>query len=78
MTRSLARSLRLFRARALTRFGPPLSLASPPAACRGEPYNNKCDVWSLGVILFELLTLELPFHAGNMPALIMQIVNAVR
>jgi serine/threonine protein kinase len=35
-------------------------------------------VWSLGVILFELLTLELPFHAGNMPALIMQIVNAVR
>lgn len=44
-------------------------------ALRGESYGSKCDVWSLGVLLYELLTLRLPFHAANMPALIMQIVG---
>jgi len=53
--------------------GTPLYLA--PELCKGDQYNNKCDVWSLGVILYELLTLRLPFHASNMPALIMQIVG---
>jgi len=53
--------------------GTPLYLA--PELCEGKEYNNRCDVWSLGVILYELLTLKLPFHANNMPALVMQIVG---
>ena len=33
----------------------------------GGNYNNKCDVWSLGVCLWILLTSNAPFHHENVP-----------
>eukprot|EP00965_Chrysotila_dentata_P138993 4596527-Pleurochrysis_carterae.AAC.1 len=59
---------------ASTCVGTPLYLA--PELCEGKEYNNKCDVWSLGAILYELCALQPPFTANNMPALVMRICAA--
>lgn len=47
-----------------------------PEICENKPYGRKSDVWSLGIILFELLALELPFQAQSLPALVIRIVSA--
>merc|ERR1740123_392388 len=57
-----------------TVIGTPAYLA--PEVCENEPYNSKVDVWSLGIVLYELLSLKQPFQANSMPALIMKIVTA--
>lgn len=46
-----------------------------PELCEDKPYNNKSDVWSLGVILYELCTLRHPFEANNQGALILKILK---
>ncbi|KAL1527137.1 hypothetical protein AB1Y20_015819 [Prymnesium parvum] len=51
--------------------GTPLYLA--PEICSGESYDDRCDVWSLGVLLFELCALEHPFKSNVMPALVLKI-----
>jgi serine/threonine protein kinase len=40
-----------------------------------QPYDSKTDVWSLGCILYELVTLAPPFQAKGLAALVMQIVS---
>lgn len=54
--------------------GTPLYLA--PELCEGKEYGNKCDVWSIGVILYELFALQTPFTARVMPALVMRICGS--
>ncbi|XP_061348416.1 serine/threonine-protein kinase EDR1-like [Gastrolobium bilobum] len=44
-----------------------------PEVLRNEPSNEKCDVYSFGVILWELATLRLPWGEMNP----MQVVGAV-
>ncbi|KAL0347929.1 UNVERIFIED_CONTAM: Serine/threonine-protein kinase EDR1 [Sesamum angustifolium] len=44
-----------------------------PEVLRNEPSNEKCDVYSFGVILWELATLKLPWSGMNP----MQVVGAV-
>ena len=53
---------------ARTQIGTPYYLS--PEICESKPYGRKSDVWSLGVILFELLTLEMPFQATSLPSLV--------
>ena len=43
--------------------GTPLYMA--PQVVQKTTYNYKADIWSLGVILFELLNGLTPFHARN-------------
>jgi serine/threonine protein kinase len=40
-----------------------------PEQCDAKKYNNKCDIWALGCILYELITLEKPFVAQNISLL---------
>lgn len=47
-----------------------------PELCSGLPYNNKSDVWALGVLLYEMAANRLPFESQNMKRLMEDIVKA--
>jgi serine/threonine-protein kinase len=41
----------------------------------GQKVNSKSDIFSLGVLFFQLLTGELPFHGDNLSGLLYQITQ---
>lgn len=45
-----------------------------PELCQNRPYNNKSDIWSLGVVLYEALTLQRPFNAKSLKELVKKIL----
>lgn len=53
--------------------GTPLYMA--PELVREQPYNHTADLWSLGVILYELFVGQPPFYTNSVYALIRQIVK---
>jgi hypothetical protein len=70
----IAKVLEHTKAEAQTMIGTPLFLA--PEVCENDRYTLKADIWSLGVVFYELLALDLPFRGENLPVLIMKIVNS--
>ena len=46
-----------------------------PEQVKGYQLNQKTDLYSLGVVLFQLLTGRLPFRAKNQATLIYRIIN---
>jgi len=57
-----------------TCIGTPFYLS--PEVVRGEPYGRMSDVWSLGVVLYEMLALERPFTGENLSQLAYKICEA--
>ena len=46
-----------------------------PELCEDKPYNEKSDVWALGIVLYECCTQRHPFDAENQGALILKILR---
>ena len=44
-----------------------------PEILNGEEYNNKCDLWSLGVNIFQLYTKKPPYSGNVEKAILNQI-----
>jgi NIMA (never in mitosis gene a)-related kinase len=63
----IAKDLDFTMQQAKTRIGTPFFLS--PEICQNQAYDAKTDMWSLGVVLYELLTLQLPFVADSMEKL---------
>ena len=56
---------------------PPSTLASmSPEQARGDSIDRRTDIFSLGAVLFEMLTGRPPFTGNTAPALALQIVQA--
>jgi serine/threonine protein kinase len=53
--------------------GTPLFLS--PEVYMKKPYNEKSEIWALGVLLYELLSLDFPFMANSMSELGWKVVN---
>ena len=56
---------------AQTNVGTPYYMS--PEQVNEVPYNEKCDIWSLGCLIYELAALAPPFEANNQLALAVKI-----
>ena len=57
----------------MTRIGTPQWMA--PEVLREEKYSEKADIWSYGVVLWELVTLRPPFDGVSPLAVIYNVAN---
>jgi len=69
----IARVLSSTRENAKTMVGTPYYLS--PEIINGKSYSFKSDIWSLGVVLYELCALKPPFDAQSLTFLAMKIIK---
>lgn len=55
-------------------YGTPLYLS--PEIIQGQPYTASTDIWSLGVVAYELVALQPPFHGPSLQDVISNILRA--
>lgn len=62
----------------LTQVGTSLGTPSymSPEQCRGQSVDNRSDLFSIGIVLYQLLTGEKPFQASSTHALMHQILQS--
>ena len=59
--------------KAKTFIGTPYYLS--PEIINSKPYDSKSDIWSLGVLLYEMMTFKMPFNANSLPMLSVKIMR---
>jgi NIMA (never in mitosis gene a)-related kinase len=47
----------------------------PPEIWQDKPYNEKCDIWSAGCVIYELCTHKPPFTAKDMNGLHQRVLR---
>ena len=58
---------------AQTVIGTPYYLS--PEICQRQPYNHKSDIWAVGCVLYEMITLHHPFESADFPQLVLKILH---
>lgn len=69
----ISRQMETLTPMAMTACGTPYFM--PPEVCQGKPYDSKADVWAVGVILYELITLKKPFDSDSINGVFEKIVK---
>ena len=59
--------------RGMARTQPGTPYYTSPEVWNDRPYDAKCDVWSLGCVVYEMATLRPPFRANNLNELYAKI-----
>ena len=71
----IAKGLKSTWEKAKTMVGTPYYLS--PEIINSKPYDSKCDIWALGILLYELMTFKMPFNAVSLPLLSIKINRGV-
>ena len=69
----IARVLSETKSKAKTVVGTPYYLS--PEIIQSQPYSFKSDIWSLGVLLYEMCALQPPFNAQSLHMLAQKIIT---
>lgn len=69
----IAKCLDLTMDKVKTIVGTPYYLS--PELLSNKPYSFKNDIWALGVLLYEMCCLKMPFEAPNLPLLSLKILR---
>jgi len=48
-----------------------------PEVWKDKPYDNRSDIWSLGCVIYEMITLRPPFTATSMQELSTKVNKGV-
>ena len=69
----IAKCLKFTLEKVSTIVGTPYYLS--PEIVNNKPYSFKSDIWSLGILLYEISALKMPFDAGSLPMLALRIMK---
>ena len=61
----ISQNLNSAQEKAVTFLGTPYFIS--PEIVPNQPYSFKIDIWSLDVLLYELIALKYPFDASSLP-----------